>query len=229
MSVFGEEPQKEERQKPEKKSSSSRVEAGLVEENFEQQPNDEVVAAGEHIDFEQLEERTQQQAALGAPIAGVVPVQPSTLNNPYMSPEEQHMEMTPAVVGPPAYGSPDPTTSAAKLVPLEQHALNAENLPEGSDSAISEDYGADVAGGTLAPAEGTHPGGPASTEIAPTDEGSPEESRTEEEYEGMTMPELKRLAKDRGLEGYSQLSKDELIGELQDYDQENEANDQEND
>jgi pyruvate/2-oxoglutarate dehydrogenase complex dihydrolipoamide acyltransferase (E2) component len=51
------------------------------------------------------------------------------------------MEMAPVVVGPPAYGSPDPTTSAGRLLPLEQHPLNPENLPEDHPAAISTDYG----------------------------------------------------------------------------------------
>lgn len=51
------------------------------------------------------------------------------------------MEMTAAVVGPPAYGSPDPATSAGKLVPIDQHPLNPAALPEDHPARISDDYG----------------------------------------------------------------------------------------
>jgi pyruvate/2-oxoglutarate dehydrogenase complex dihydrolipoamide acyltransferase (E2) component len=68
------------------------------------------------------------------------------LNNPYVSPEEQDMQMEPHVMGPPSYGSPDPTTSAGSLVPIVDHPLAPENIEGGEENpaAISEDYGADV-------------------------------------------------------------------------------------
>lgn len=62
-------------------------------------------------------------------------VKEPNLDNPYVSPEEQGMEMVPHVMGPPAYGSPDPNTSAATLVPIVDHPL-AEDF--------AEDYGADA-------------------------------------------------------------------------------------
>lgn len=58
-------------------------------------------------------------------------------DNPYVSPEEQGMEMEPHVMAPPPYGSPDPQTSAASLVPIEDHPL-ADNF--------SDDYAADLTG-----------------------------------------------------------------------------------
>ena len=60
---------------------------------------------------------------------------PSTLLNPYVSPEEQDMDMEPVIVGPPSYASPDPTTNAGRLRAIEDHPLQED---------ISEDFGADV-------------------------------------------------------------------------------------
>jgi pyruvate/2-oxoglutarate dehydrogenase complex dihydrolipoamide acyltransferase (E2) component len=104
-------------------------------------PSDEAVRDGEHIPHDALEEAAEAARQSGAPFPSPVLPQPSALNNPYMSEEDQGMEMKVAVVGPPAYGSPDPTTSAGKLVPLDQHPLHPEALPEGHPAAISEDYG----------------------------------------------------------------------------------------
>jgi hypothetical protein len=59
----------------------------------------------------------------------------SELINPYLSLEEQDMEMTPVVMSPPAYGSPDPATSAAKLAPLDETELG---------EAFSDDYAQDA-------------------------------------------------------------------------------------
>lgn len=41
-------------------------------------------------------------------------------------------EIEPVIMGPPGYGSPDPETSAGKLVPLSEHPLKDQ---------IDEDYG----------------------------------------------------------------------------------------
>jgi|SRR5262245_8927807 len=111
------------------------------EASAEIQPQDEAVAAGEHIDFEALEESSSRQLRGGAQFASAIEEGPSAKFNPYLTEEDQEMEMAPAVVGPPAYGSPDPLTSAGKLVPIEQHPLNAEVLPEETPAAIAEGYG----------------------------------------------------------------------------------------
>src|SRR5262245_30966010 len=113
-----------------KKHATNRAEAGLVEEDFEQQPNDEVIAAGEHIDFDALEDALSP-----------VETAQSTFKVSGMSEEEQYMDMTPVIVGPPGYGSPDPVTSAGRLLPLEQHPFNPENLPDDHPAAIDEAYG----------------------------------------------------------------------------------------
>ena len=72
--------------------TTDRAEAGLVEEDFEVKPNDEAIAAGEYL----VENPTQMDSP------------PSQLKIAGMSEEEQNMEMTPTIVGPPAYGSPAP-------------------------------------------------------------------------------------------------------------------------
>jgi len=56
-------------------------------------------------------------------------------DNPYVSEEDQGVEMKPFVMGPPQYGSPDARTATGQLVRIEDHPLTDE---------ISEDYGADV-------------------------------------------------------------------------------------
>ena len=57
---------------------------------------------------------------------------PSAQLNPYVSPEEQDMDMEPVIVGPPSYASPDPTTNAGRLRAIEDHPLQDQ---------ISEDFG----------------------------------------------------------------------------------------
>jgi pyruvate/2-oxoglutarate dehydrogenase complex dihydrolipoamide acyltransferase (E2) component len=138
--------------KPKKKSESQkeiikqatsppqeRVDADLVEDSPDSQ--------GANFDLpedvlDNAEEQLKAQARAGAPAGGVLEeFQPSAQMNPYVSEEEQGMEMRPALVGPPSYGSPRPETSAGKLVALEQHPLRADALPEDHPAAISADYG----------------------------------------------------------------------------------------
>jgi pyruvate/2-oxoglutarate dehydrogenase complex dihydrolipoamide acyltransferase (E2) component len=104
-------------------------------------PQDDAVADGEHINFDALDEQNEAARLAGAVHGSPILPQPSTTPNPYLSQEDQGMEMVAQVVGPPAYGSPDPVTSAGKLVPLTQHPLNAAALPEGHPAAIDESYG----------------------------------------------------------------------------------------
>src|SRR5438045_531225 len=112
-----------------KNDLTSRQAAGLVEEDFKLLPNDEAVADGEHIDHEALAEH-----------GDVILATPSAQASAYMSAEEQNMEIPSEVVGPPSFGSPDPTTNAGKLLPLSQHPLRPEAMPEGHPAAISEEY-----------------------------------------------------------------------------------------
>lgn len=116
-----------------KDSENPRVRAGLIEDDFEPQPSDETTAAGEAINFDNIDRELDARQ-----LGGVI-------QNPYASPEEQGMELTPKTFGPPQYGSPDPTTSAGRLVTLEDgHPLDPGLLPEGHPAAISDDYGVQV-------------------------------------------------------------------------------------
>lgn len=143
----------------------NRVEAGLVEKDFEYQPRDEVIDAGEFFDHEAMEDRLAEERAAGAQTpTGVTLPEPSLKQNPYMSQEEQGMEMTPKTFGPPQYGSPNPETSASRLLTLEDgHPL--DTLPEGHPAAISGDYAESVIGVSQLPGEGTHPGGPGRSDL----------------------------------------------------------------
>lgn len=120
---------------------AERVEAGIVEEGYEPEVQDEAVAEGDFYDQEAHDDATAAQAAAGNSQAGALIQEspPSTQMNPYVSQEEQGMEMRPAIVGPPGYGSPDSATSVGKLAPLHQHAFQSM---EGTEAEISEDYGA---------------------------------------------------------------------------------------
>jgi pyruvate/2-oxoglutarate dehydrogenase complex dihydrolipoamide acyltransferase (E2) component len=126
------------------KPPEERVEAELVEKNYKASEGDDALKDNEHFDFEAHEEAQKDAASAGATVAAGALIQetpPSSQMNPYVSQEEQGMEMRPAIVGPPPYGSPDAITAASRLVPLNQHPLQAHHLPEGSTAAISEDFG----------------------------------------------------------------------------------------
>lgn len=133
---------------------------------------------------------------------------PSELQNPNFSPEDQEMEMQPAVVGPPAYASPDPTTNAGRLRPIDNHPLA---------DGISEDYGQDVVGAAVSPGE-EHPGEPGAGEPG-TLEGDLQGS-AEASYEEQTKAELMELASEREIEGRSDMSKSELVTAHEAYDEE---------
>lgn len=112
--------------------------------DHEQQPADETIAAGEHMDLDAMDAAVEAERAAGVVSpTGYTP--PSSSPNPYVSEEMQGMEMIPKTVGPPQYGSPDPASAASRLMTLEDgHPL--AGLDSGT-AAISDDYGADVAAG----------------------------------------------------------------------------------
>lgn len=118
-----------------------RVDADLVESDFDQKANEEILESDEHFDHEQSDEVRAEAARVGAPGEPVILPSPSQYQNPNVSEEEQGMEMRPTVVGPPGYGSPDAITSAGRLLPLSTHPLRAEALPDDHPNAISQDYG----------------------------------------------------------------------------------------
>ena len=121
----------------EKNKRSSKVQTA-PNPDHEQQPADETIAAGEHMDLDAMDERVAAERAAGSVNpTGVVLAESS--QNPYVSEEMQGMEMIPKTFGPPQYGSPDPASAASRLMTLEDgHPLEA--LSEGT-AAISEDYG----------------------------------------------------------------------------------------
>lgn len=106
----------------------------------EQQPLDETVAKGEHMDLDLNDEALAAERAAGAPApTGVILASPSQSMNPNLSEEMQGMELIPKTFGPPQYGSPDPATAASRLMTLEDgHPLMG--LPPDHPAAISEDY-----------------------------------------------------------------------------------------
>jgi hypothetical protein len=202
-----------------KKRARTRQEAGLVEKDFEQQTNDQTTDAGEGIDLDRVAESVEDAKALGAAHAAVEVHAPSSAMNPYVSQEEQFMEMTPAVVGPPAYGSPDPLTAAGRLVPLRDHPLVEGRVPDGS--AIDGDYGADVSGANLAPGElFGHPGGPQRSDLEIDTAGGNASGAAEEvAYEDATKDELLEEASKREIPGRSSMNKEELVEALNAYDE----------
>lgn len=184
------------------KEMSARQEAGLVEDDFEQKPRDEVVEAGEHL--------SEESEDMGE----VILSQPSGVASPYMPAEDQMLELKTDVVGPPAYGSPEPATSAGKLLPLNEHPLRAESLPEGHPAAISDDYGADHEGATVMPGESSQP-----VTMLDLNTQSEADEASEGGYEEMTKAELVDLADERGVEVSASWKKDEIIEALEAADQ----------
>lgn len=120
--------------------------------------------------------------------------QPSLRLNPNL--EDQSLEIKPTVMGPPAFGSPDPNTSAAILAPVVDHPLRA---------TFSEDYGATVEGDTNDVSGIT---------------GDEDAGREEAEgYNANTVEELKDMAREREVEGFSTMKKAELVDALEAYDE----------
>lgn len=164
----------------------------LVEDNFEQLQND--AEAGDE--------------GIGDTDSEVVSFAPSTVGNPQMHPEEQDMEMKPVIVGPPAYGSPDPATSAGRLRALKDHPLA---------DTLSEDYGEGYDITTTATTV-SQPITPEPTDIERDAQGAGEG------YENMKKDQLLQLAAERGIEGRSEMNKEELVEANKAYDEaQNEA------
>lgn len=192
------------------KQVSARQEAGLVEEDFEQRTQaDEAIDAGEHFDAEAHEEAGNQLITAQAK------------GNPYMSQEEQDLDMEPQVMGPPQYGSPDPVTSAGRLLPLATHPLRPDVLPEDTEAAISEDYGKDVEGYMHPSTATSHSitAGPSDLEndLQGGKVGSSSEATgDEQDYEEMSKSDLKDEAARRGLDDSG--TKADLVAVLEEDD-----------
>jgi hypothetical protein len=204
--------------------SSSEEENGNETPGFNEdvQSNSEALADGEAIG--ELEGATSEStSAVAVQHTGAVSLLQSDLRNPYMSEEDQQVEMKPAVVGPPAYGSPDPASQAGRLVPIADHPLAPENAPEGAE--ISDDYGTDVQGLTTTATTATAPltpmtdlerdtSGLGGGSVPTDDEGNPN-------YDELTVVQLKEEASRRGIEGTSSMNKGDLIEALESDDDEN--------
>lgn len=128
-----------------KKNKESKSSIEKTRENFEYVPREDAANAVDNLDesYDQLDAEARSGATNPT---GLKLNEPSRLQNPYMSEEDQGMQLLPKIVGPPQYGSPDPATAASGLLTLEDgHPLDL--LPEGHPAAISEDYAADLFGG----------------------------------------------------------------------------------
>lgn len=147
-----------------------------------------------------LEDQPVEDSPEEAP-TDVVIDEPSTRLNPYV--EDQNMEIKPTVMGPPAFGSPDPDTVNASLVPLVDHPRRA---------VLSEDYGADVIedSNQISPTTGE--------EVDAQEELGSDVAAEETDYEGMTVEELKNLSRAREIEGFSTMNKAELVSANEEYD-----------
>ena len=110
--------------------------------DHEQQPADETIAAGEHMDVEAMDRAVDAERRAGAPMpTGYNPT--VSQGQPNLSEEMQGMELIPKTFGPPQYGSPDPASAASRLMTLEDgHPLGG--LEDGT-AAISDDYAATTA------------------------------------------------------------------------------------
>jgi hypothetical protein len=113
---------------------------------------------------------------------------PSEKMHPNRQEDEQDMEMTPVIVAPPAYGSPDPNTQLGGLVAVSESQLD-----------LAEDYGKDAA------AEGAVEG-PKEAQPKEDDDGRPAQSATRAEWDD--------FAREQGLDPDEFSSKEDLIAAL---------------
>jgi len=161
--------------------AQERIDAELVSEDFEAQP-EEVIANQEQQDWEALKTLDADAARLGMAFPAPITTPQSAQMNANMSQEEQGMEMAPVLVGPPPYGSPNPLTSGSRLLPLAQHPLNPDYLPDddlAQAAAIAGDYGVGYTGTLVGTA--TLRGGPIPPQAPP--------EASEEAAEGTEAPE----------------------------------------
>lgn len=145
---------------------------------------------------------------------------PSTRMEPSYSIEDEeagvNAELTPVVVGPPGYASPDARTQQGILVPVEEHPLSAD---------ISEDYGAneradyatDAFETTLTPEEGLKELSAGRMKGAPEDRGEWTKANWQDAARsyglkvGGPLPEVKKRVED--YEGELQADKDMTAAE----------------
>jgi hypothetical protein len=186
-----------------KKKTTSRAEAGIVEADAEIQPNDEAIAAGEAFSEEALE------------ADALIESLQSTVKVSGMSEEEQNMDMTPVVLGPPAYGSPDPISSGGRLLPLGEHPFRPDLLPEDHPSRIDPEYGKGYEG-VLSPDEigGSFPGAPGRTDLERDQQGA-DQSAEAVDYNEQTKADLLAEAQSRGLDVSNSNTKDEIVSALE--------------
>jgi len=191
-----------------RKKTTSRAEAGLVEEDYEAQPQDEAISNQEQIDWEAQEEA-----------GALIETLQSSRVVSGMSEEEQSMDLTPAVVGPPAYGSPDPVTAAGRLLPLDQHPFKPPNLPEDHPARTSDDYGKGYDAAIAAADLGfSFPGTSGRTDLERDLAGTGEEgagaTASTAQYDSQTRADLLAEAESRGLTGLSNATKADIITAL---------------
>jgi hypothetical protein len=152
-------------------------------------------------------------------MGGVILPEPSALASPYMSLEEQGLPMATEIVGPPAYGSPDPVTSAGKLLPLRDHPLRSDALPEGHPARIADDYGADHTEDYVMPGESSAPVVPKLLDLN-TQQSETDEMQEVESYDEVKKDVLLAEAENRGLTVSKSMTKSEIIEALEADDRE---------
>lgn len=101
--------------------------------------SDDTIARGEHMDLGVMDEALQAEIDAGAPNpTGFIESRPSAKMNPYLTEDDQGMDMEPKAFGPPQYGSPNPESAAGRLTTLEDgHPF--DGLGD-SEVGISDDY-----------------------------------------------------------------------------------------
>ena len=109
-----------------------------------------------------------------------------------------------------------------KLLGNYGHVENGVVVPKTYSSGafeVSEDKGRELVARGIVDVVGAEKA-PATTATAPVPAPAPEPVKVEEEHEGMTLNELRAIARERGMKGYARLSKQELIRELEQAEEE---------